>query len=65
MEEMMTDKTVTMHKAKTMLLKILSDKPMGILRQFLDALKETHQHDIYTAIVESGKMQFSLSIQYK
>ena len=56
MEELMADKTLTMHKANTMLLKILSDKPMDIFRQFLDALKDTHQHDIYTTIVESGKL---------
>ena len=57
MEDLMADKTLTMHKTNTKLLKILSDKPMSIFRQFLDALKDTHHHDIYTTIVESGELQ--------
>ena len=60
MDELMADKTLMTHKANAMLLKMLSDKPMGIFRQFLDALKDTNQHDIYTTIVESGKTLFRL-----
>ena len=40
--------------ANVMLLKLLSQKPKSIFRQFLNALKNTRQHDIYSACVDSG-----------
>ena len=50
MEELRQDRTLTMSAANSLLLDLMAEKSMPIFRKFLDTLKETLQHDIYSTI---------------
>ena len=54
MEDMMQDRTLTMHNANIKLLNTMAEKSIDSFRVFLDGLKQTKQLDIYSALVVAG-----------